>query len=136
MNRLKIGDLAKSCNVSIDTVRYYERKSLITPVSRSDSGYREYDSHSTQRLHFIRKAQNLGFTLKEIGNLLNLSEMPEKTCDDIRQQAQQKIYEIEERIDELRQLKAALGELADYCPGKGKSLDECSILKYLYKEES
>ncbi len=132
MNTIKIGTLAKACDVNIDTVRYYERKGLISPLERTNSGYRVYDQGSVKRLRFIRKTQSLGFTLEEIKELLGLSELPEKDCGDIREKTQQKITEIEKRIADLIEIKIALGELSEFCPGKGKPLSECSILKHLY----
>jgi len=134
MNTIKIGKLAKACDVNIDTVRYYERKGLISPLERTGSGYRVYDQDSIKRLNFIRRTQSLGFTLEEIKELLELSELPEKDCEDIREKAQEKITEIEKRISDLTEVKSALGELSEFCPGKGKPLSECSILKHLYGE--
>lgn len=84
MPTLTIGKLAKACDVKVDTVRYYERRELLLPLARTDSGYRIYSTESIQRLDFILKAQSLGFTLKEIKELLELSENPETDCADVR----------------------------------------------------
>ncbi len=131
---LTIGKLAKSCNVNIDTVRYYERKGLLLPLRRTESGYRIYSIDSVKRLSFIRKAQSLGFTLEEIRELLNLSELPNVDCSDIRNRAKEKIRKIEKNIADLIAIKNALSELSKYCPGKGKPLSECSIFKHFYEE--
>ena len=136
MSGLSIGKLAKTCEVKIDTVRYYERKGLILPIERTESGYRVYSQDSVKRLHFIRKAQSLGFTLEEIKELLELSEMPEADCADIRDRASKKIADVEIRIADLISIKESLKELSGYCPGKGKPLSECSILKHFYGDKS
>ena len=135
MSGLSIGKLAKTCEVKIDTVRYYERKGLILPIERTESGYRVYSQESIKRLRFIRKSQSLGFTLEEIKELLELSEMPETDCADIREKASVKIKEVEKRISDLLDIKASLKELSEFCPGKGKPLNECSILKHFYGEK-
>lgn len=135
MSTLTIGKLAKACDVTVDTVRYYERMGLILPLDRTESGYRVYSSDSVKQLRFVRKAQSLGFTLEEIKELLALSEIPEKDCGDVRDKAQHKITEIDARISDLLAVKEALGELATFCPGKGKPLSECNILKHFYGDE-
>lgn len=135
MSTLKIGKLAKSCDVKIDTVRYYEKMGLIVPLDRTESGYRVYDEESVKRLNFIRKAQSLGFILEEIKELLELSEDETADCGDICDKAEEKVIDIEQRIKDLEIMKQALGELRTYCPGKGKPLSDCSILKSFYGEE-
>lgn len=132
MSGLNIGKLAKACGVKADTVRYYERLGLLAPVERTESGYRKYGMNSIKRLNFVRRAQELGFTLGEIKELLELSEQPEADCGDIRERAGQKMEEIEEKIQDLKRMKKSLAALAEYCPGKGKPLSECGILKYFY----
>lgn len=135
MSTLTIGKLAKTCDVKVDTVRYYERKGLLLPLERTESGYRVYSADSVKRLRFVRKAQSLGFTLEEIKELLSLSDQPEADCADVREKAKGKIIEIEKRIADLISIKESLGELSEYCLGKGKPLVECSILKHFYGEE-
>jgi MerR family mercuric resistance operon transcriptional regulator len=134
MSTLTIGKLAKTCDVKVDTVRYYERKGLLLPLERTESGYRVYSADSVKRLRFVRKAQSLGFTLEEIRELLELSDQPEADCADVREKAKDKITEIEKRITDLISIKESLGELSEYCPGKGKPLSDCSILKHFYGE--
>jgi len=135
MRTFAIGQLAKACGVNIDTVRYYERKALLLPVERTHSGYRRYSQDSINRLRFIRKTQSLGFSLKEIRGLLELSQQEEADCGDIREYARQKITEIEPRIADLIRIKDGLELLTSYCPGKGKPLSECSILEFFYADE-
>ena len=135
MSNISIGKLAEACGVNIDTVRYYERKELLCPEERTPSGYRRYSQDSIKRLRSIRKTQSLGFTLREIKNLLELTEQEGADCADIRDCARQKISEIEPRIEDLLKIKNGLEELASYCPGRGKPLDECTILEYFYAED-
>ena len=133
MTTLTIGKLAKAGDVRVDTVRYYERMGLISPLERTESGYRKYSQESIKLLRFIRKAQSLGFTLEEIKALLELSEEPEADCADIREYARNKITEIESRITDLLKMKDCLQKLANFCPGEGKPLSECNILKHFYE---
>ncbi|HHL42399.1 MAG TPA: heavy metal-responsive transcriptional regulator [Hellea balneolensis] len=135
MSSLTIGKLAKECGVNIDTIRYYERQNLIEPEGRSLSGYRNYSRHSVNRLRFIRKTQSLGFTLKEIKNLLEITEQEDADCGDIRECARAKIAEIKPKIQDLQKIKKGLEALANYCPGRGKPLSECTILHFFYDQD-
>ena len=135
MSTIAIGKLAKNCGVNIDTIRYYERQDLLLPVERTKSGYRRYSNDSIKRLKFIRKSQGLGFTLQEIKNLLNLAEVENADCGDVRACAREKIAELEPRIADMLKIKKGLEELAAYCPGRGKPLSECSILAYFYTDD-
>ena len=132
MSMITIGKLARACDVKTDTVRYYEDKGLIRTTDRTESGYRLYAAEVISRLKFVRKAQSLGFTLKEIKEMLELSEKPEADCENVKQHAQQKIVEIDKRIADLTEMKKALLDLAKFCPGTGKPLSECNILQYFY----
>jgi len=135
MSTIAIGKLAKAGHVNIDTVRYYERKGLLMPEDRTQSGYRQYSNDSIKRLKFIRKTQGLGFTLKEIKNLLDISAQEETDCADIRDYARRKIDEIKPRIADLQRIQKGLEELATFCPGNGKPLSECNILAHFYTGE-
>jgi len=128
---LTIGRLASACDVNIDTIRYYERKNILQPSGRTDAGYRLYSQDSIARLNFVRSAQTLGFTLSEIAELLDLQSSNDKDCGDIQSQAAQKVIEIEDKINNLLQIKQALKSLINDCPGAGAPLSECSILHYL-----
>jgi len=136
MAELSIGKLAKACGVNIDTVRYYERKGLLTPTDRTHAGYRVFSNETVKRLKFVRRAQTLGFTLAEIKEILTLSETPEADCADIRDYTHKKITEIKERITDLAKIIYSLEKLAKSCPGEGKPLNECSILQYYYGEDA
>jgi MerR family transcriptional regulator, copper efflux regulator len=132
MEALGIGQLAKRGDVGIDTVRYYERHGLLTPRSRLPSGYRRYGSMELARLRFIRRAQALGFTLKEIKQLLALSA--QRDVGRVKRSAQTKLLDVEARIAALERVRDGLATLIAACPGHGRAAD-CPILRALSGEE-
>ncbi len=127
---LSIGQLAKQAEVGVETVRFYEREGLLTEPERRQSGYRQYQSDTVDRLLFIRRAKELGFTLKEIKELLSLRVDEDKTCADVRQQAAAKITDIEERIRSLQRMKRALVKVTNTCSSSGP-IGDCPILDAL-----
>jgi MerR family transcriptional regulator, copper efflux regulator len=130
MERLTIGEVAKQAQVRIETLRYYERTGLVARPLRSESNYRLYPLETVQRVQFIKRAQELGFSLKEIMELLALRATPETPCADIRNRALDKITTIEEKIQTLTAMKHALAKLVDTCSGQGEITD-CPILAAL-----
>jgi Cu(I)-responsive transcriptional regulator len=132
MESIGIGTLAKRAGVSIDTVRYYERGGLLTPKTRLASGYRRYSELEVARLRFIRRAQALGFSLKEVKELLALSKL--RDVARVRRTAQRKLADVEERIAALERVRNGLTDLIAVCPGHGRAAD-CPILKALAAEE-
>jgi MerR family transcriptional regulator, copper efflux regulator len=131
MESMGIGALAKRAGVRIDTVRYYERSGLLAPQSRSSSGYRRYSDLELSRLRFIRRTQALGFTLKEVRELLSLSA--QRDVARVKRSAQAKLTDVGRRIAELERVRAALSKLIAACPGHGRAAD-CPILKALGAE--
>ncbi|HPE81285.1 MAG: Zn(2+)-responsive transcriptional regulator [Sedimenticolaceae bacterium] len=131
MGNLTIGKLARQANVGVETLRYYERRGLIEPQRRTDSGYRLYDDDAGRRLQFIRRAQTLGFSLDEIAELLSLSNQPTASAADVKRLARAKINDIEARIRDLDRMKTALSALEDQCPGHAGTTAECPILAAL-----
>jgi MerR family copper efflux transcriptional regulator len=127
---LTIGQLAKEAGVGIETIRFYEKEGLLEEPLRRTSGYREYSQEAVKRLLFIRRAKLLGFSLKEIQELLVLLGTPSTTCREIKEQAKTKVVSIEAKIKDLEQLKAALVELTGACSGSGP-LELCPILEAL-----
>jgi MerR family transcriptional regulator, copper efflux regulator len=118
MNGLSIGKLAKSANVSIDTIRFYEKSGLLQPPTRRPSGFREYSEAELRRLRFIRLARMLGLSLDEIAGLLSLdaSQPPEERAPKVEQQLRM----IDWRIEQLRQWRDSLLEMSrgtDACAG-------------------
>ena len=130
---LSIGQVAAAAGIGIETVRFYERQGLIPPPARRASGYRQYDESAVARLQFIRRAKNLGFTLKEIQSLLDLRTSGD--ASDLKRQAGQKIAEIDAKIDSLKRIRRALTRLAEHCPGYGP-LSDCPILDALEGREN
>jgi MerR family transcriptional regulator, copper efflux regulator len=135
MQGLTIGKLAKAANVGVETVRFYEREGLIAEPPRRRSGYRQYPTDTVRRVLFIRRAKELGFSLKEISELLSLRVEPSITCADVRAVARGKISDIETKISQLERMKAALDRLARACRGQGPT-SECPILDALDHQDS
>lgn len=130
MKTMTIGQLAKRTGVGIETIRFYERRGLIENPPRRPSGYREYPEDVLARLEFIRRAKELGFSLKEISELLSLRIDPETTCGDLKRRAEQKIGDVDERIRSLKKIRQALARLARTCTGTGPQ-SECPIVAAL-----
>lgn len=128
METLTIGKVGKQAGIGIETIRFYERKKLIDPPPRNDSGYRQYPETTVQRLRFIRRAKELGFSLKEIKELIEFSADPQATCGDIKQRAELKLADIYKRIDDLEKMRAALQVLLTSCSSNGTSI-ECPIMQ-------
>ncbi len=134
MRAMTIGQVAQRSGTGIETVRFYERVGLIQPL-RSPSGYRQYQPEAIQRLRFIKRSKELGFSLKEIRELLALKNDPATTCGDVKGQAEAKIADINQRIESLQRMKQALMGLSTACPGGGPTRD-CPILAALEIEEA
>ena len=133
MKSLTIGHLAKDARVNLETVRYYERRGLLPKPPRSASGYRLFPAEASRRLRFIRRAQELGFSLKEIRELLSLRVSRNTTSAEIRSRAEAKLDDIEARIRSLESMKKTLRKLTKVCSGCGP-LSECPILESLDRE--
>lgn len=131
MDSIGIGQLAARAGVSIDTVRYYERSGLLTPQTRLASGYRRYSELQVARLRFIRRAQELGFSLKDIRELLSLSK--QRDVARVKRAAEKKLGEVEARLAALVRVRDGLATLVATCPGHGRAAD-CPILKALGEE--
>jgi MerR family mercuric resistance operon transcriptional regulator len=124
---MTIGELATRTGVGVETIRFYERKLLIAKPIRPSSGYRRYDDETARRIRFIRQAQELGFTLAEIRQLLELRLDPRRSCADVKTEAERKIEDIDGKIDSLRVMRKALVEITRSCSGEGPT-SECPIL--------
>ena len=130
MNGLTIGKLAKQVGIGIETVRFYERQGLIEEPPRTDSNYRIYPEDEVKRLQFIKRAKDLGFTLKEIKELIELQNDPDASKADFKNRTKDKIENIKIRIRDLTRVQTALEHLAGSCSGHG-SLSDCPILEAL-----
>ena len=134
MDNMSIGQLAKRTQLNIETVRYYERRGLILKPPRSKSGYRQYSKEAITRIHFIKRAKELGFSLNEISELLSLRVGPDTTCDMVKARARMKVAEIECKIATLQRMKLALVKLTNSCKGAGPT-SECPILDFFETQE-
>lgn len=133
MKPLSIGQLAKRAGVGVETVRFYERQGLLAEPERKQSGYRQYPEDVVARLRFIRRAKELGFSLKEIAELIALRRDPDTTCADVKQRAQAKLDGIEAKIRDLQRIKQALLQVTASCRGRGPT-SACPILEALDME--
>ncbi|KKK72833.1 hypothetical protein LCGC14_2899910 [marine sediment metagenome] len=131
MNELTIGQVAKKARVNVMTVRYYEKRGIIPVPSRLSSGYRQYPPETVTQINFIKHAQVLGFSLKEITELLSLRVRDDDTCVDIKKRAEKKIAEIEGKIKTLKNMKKVLSKLTYACETRTPTTRECPILKAL-----
>ena len=134
MNGLTRGRRAKQAGLGIETVRVYERQGLIEPPPRTDSNYRIYPEEEVNRLKFIKRAKDLGFTLKEIKELLFIQHDPHATKADIKKRTVEKIEDIKKKVQDLIRIQEALEHLAGSCDGHGP-LSECPILEALAGDE-
>jgi DNA-binding transcriptional MerR regulator len=131
---MTVGDLSERAGVSAQTVRYYEREGLLEPAPRNASGYRKYDLAALERLQFIHRAQELGFTLKEIRDLITLQTDRTADCTSVQHAAAEKLRVIEQNAADLHRIKAALEKLIHSCSGT-RPIAECEILQSLSNQQ-
>lgn len=134
MTTLTTGQVAKQARVHVETIRYYERRGLIPEPPRRESGYRQYPPGTVTRIHFIKRAQELGFSLQEIQELLSLRRDPSTPARDVRRKAESKVRDIDEKIRALEQMKHSLLHLIEQCDGHG-TVDDCPIIEALEHEK-
>ena len=129
MNKLTIGSLAKAAEVNIETIRYYQRIGLINEPVKPAQGYRIYSDEILSRIKFIKCAQQLGFSLQEIEELLKFGEGKGR-CNDVRLRAEKKRTQIDKQIKDLKKLRTTLNGLINSCEKTGKS-SQCAIVDTL-----
>lgn len=134
MEGLKVGEVAQRAEVNLQTIHFYEREGLLPRPPRTASNYRIYSEDAVQRVRFIKRAQELGFALKDIKELLSLRAKPATRCADVRQQAQIKLRDIDEKISSLQRMRKALTKLIGECEGR-KPITACPILEALDSED-
>lgn len=128
----RIGELAKLASVTPDTIRYYEKQQMMEHEVRTEGGFRLYTEKDLRRLKFIRHARQLGFTLESIRDLLSIRIDPEHhTCQESKSIVQERLSEVEARIEELQVIRSSLQKLNDACCGTAHSSVYCSILETL-----
>ncbi len=128
MPNLKIGELAEQSHVNLQTIRYYEREGLLPKPARLASGYRAFSPDHVRRVRFIKRAQELGFSLKEIKELLSIRVDARSDCSAVQRLAKARLADIDQKIRALQAMRKVLSSLATACPGRGPST-ECPILE-------
>ena len=127
MDFISIGQVAKKTGFGIETIRFYERKGLIAEPPRKESGYRQYDNDTVKRLMFIKQAKTLGFSLAEIDELFALEIKPGVTSKEVKKLAQNKLEDIEVKLNMLKQIQRTLKKLITECDGQS-SFNQCPII--------
>ena len=130
MSRQGIGALSKRTGCNIETIRYYERISLLPAPARTEGGHRSYTDEHTKRIRFIRRGRELGFTLEEVRGLLALVDGGDFTCEEVRALTLEHLDEVREKVADLRRLERVLKTMAAQC--LGGSVPECPIVDALY----
>lgn len=125
---MTIGAVAKATNVGVQTLRYYERRGLLLPPQRTASGYRQFPEDVVRRVRFIRRAQSLGFTLEEIGELLTLRVQRGRSCAAVERTARHARDRVRQRLAEMQGFERALSRLIHTCE-RGGTTEECAILQ-------
>lgn len=129
----KIGEVASRANVNKETVRYYEKRGLITKPDRRRSGYRIFTKEHVDQIKFIKRSQKLGFTLTEINELLDLRINKNERCEKVRQKASEKLSDINQKIEDLTTMSQILKQLIEDCKTENTQ-DQCVILNTLEKD--
>src|SRR5262249_40196141 len=134
MEILSIGQVARRAGVGVETIRFYEREGLLEQPPRRASGYRQYPEQAVKQIHFIKRAQQLGFSLKEITELLRLRVDAQTSCDEVQQRTEAKLAEVERKMVELQCMRQALLQIASLCTGQGPT-GRCPMLDVLDQQE-
>lgn len=133
MRLMKSGELAQRCDVNKQTIRFYERKGLLSASDTTAHNYKLYEHEDVRRVRFIKKAQGLGFSLDEIKDLLSLRASENTPCADVRQKAQIKLTDIAAKIRQLEAMQSTLKTLVEQCGNT--TISECPILDSLEMKE-
>lgn len=131
---MRIGEVAKIAGINKETIRYYEKQGLIETPVKSSNGYRTYTKDTVSTIKFVKNAQKLGFSLKEIKNLLSLKLDADSDCSLVKKRAEEKIIEIQLKITALKEMKRSLTEITNKCDGHG-STASCNIINALDSKE-
>jgi len=126
-NLFQIGEIAKLAGVNIQTLRYYERRNILTPNSKKASGFRLYAKDAVQTVRFIKHAQELGFKLEEIKQLLSLRAPSSSRCQSVRKKAAVKLSDVQEKITLLKKMEKTVKKLISDCE-KNKTSTSCPII--------
>jgi len=124
------GQIAKMAGVNVETIRFYERKGLLVPAGRRPSGFRQFSTGAVVRIRFIKRAQELGFSLTEIQDLLSLSIDSDTVCADVRIRIDGKLQLIEEKVADLTRISSVLSGMLRTCEERGTT-EDCPMLDAL-----
>lgn len=124
---MTIGKLAKAAGVGVETIRFYERKGILRKPPKREGGFRQYTAEEASRVRFVKRAQELGFTLKEVKALLDLQSKRTITGTQVEQKALEKVEEIRRKIADLRQMETSLLRLAEVCGRGEQGFRECKV---------
>lgn len=130
--QFSIGQLARHVKCKVETVHYYEKSGLMPEPPRTEGGHRIYALSHIKRLNFIRRSRELGFSIKQIKELLKFIDEPDHYCGEVKAMAMLQANEVQQKIDDLQRLKLALNEMISRCKGVGYSIDDCPIIDALY----
>jgi MerR family copper efflux transcriptional regulator len=134
METLLIGQVARRAGVGVETIRFYEREGVLEDPPRRASGYRQYSEEVVKRIRFIKRAQSLGFSLKEITELLLLRIDGQTSCEEVKERTEAKVAEVERKMVELQRMRQALLQVAALCTGEGPA-SACPMLEALDQQE-
>jgi MerR family mercuric resistance operon transcriptional regulator len=122
-----IGQLSKLSDTGVEAIRFYERRGVLPPAKRTEGGYRQYGRDTVKRLHFIHRAQELGFSLKEITQLIALRVTSKSNCSEVKKRALSKLQQIESKISDLQKMRDVLKEVTQACVAN-RPIADCPIL--------
>lgn len=130
MTAMSIGQVAAETGITVEAIRYYENQALIPEAPRSPAGYRLFPADTIKRIRFIQRAQDLGFSLRDIHALLGLRNAPGASCATVKARAEEKLAEVDKKIFELMRIRSALTNLSEQCVAQA-DLGDCPILDAL-----
>ncbi|MBD8513947.1 helix-turn-helix domain-containing protein [Photobacterium sp. CAU 1568] len=133
--QFSIGQLAQRAGCKVETVHYYEKAGLMPNPPRTDGGHRVYTLPHVKRLNFIRRSRELGFSIQHIKELLRFIDEPDHYCCEVQAIATLHARAVQQKIDDLERLKAALDKMVSQCKGHRYSIEECPIIDALYVEK-
>jgi len=127
-NEMTIGKLAERVEVNLETIRFYQREGILKEPAKRANGYRYYNDDDALRLNFIKKAKELGFTLKEIKELFEMNTKTRATCSYVKKRALDKVDEIDQKISDLKQIKSSLMELSKACDAGSSEMKQFRVM--------
>lgn len=128
MEKITIGKLAELAHVNTETIRYYQREGILKEPAKKANGYRFYEMDYVTKISFIKKAQELGFSLKEIKSMLEINSQKKVTCSIVKKKVEEKISEIDQKIEDLQKIRQTLSKLSCACD---ESSDEMKRIKVM-----